>query len=126
MTKQERLDQLKEEEQLAKHLMKGFDRGWREWVRSIYKENDASNLRLFKVLSKVKGDDFVSDLISLMGKHNKHAKLWLTKNPNGILLNDSRFKTISQLMIEKHPSGSYRDGKVYIQVDDKRWVGFVF
>lgn len=125
-TKQERLSELKVQDQFYKVLDKYFDDGWKSFVKGIQQENDISNVRLFKILASLKGNDFVADLIKLMGKHHKHAYLELTKNPKGILLKDSRFKTIPELMIDKYTAGSYREGKVYVQVKPDRWVGFVF
>lgn len=126
MTKQERLDELKAQEQFYKILDREFDKGWREWVKDIHRQNDVSNLRMFKILSALKGNDFVSDLIKLIGRHNKHARLNLTKKPKGLVLKDNRFKNIPELMINKYPSGSYREGEVFVQVKADRWVGFVF
>lgn len=126
VTRQERLAELKVQEQFYKVLDKYFDAGWKNWVKGIQQQNDVSNVRMFKILSELKGNDFVADLIKLMGKHNKHAYLELTKKPKGILLKDSRFKNISELIIDKYPSGSYREGKVFVQVKPDRWVGFVF
>lgn len=126
MTKKERIADLKEEEKLYKVLDQYFDAGWREWVKEIRKGNDISNLRMFKILASIKGTDFINDLIALMGKKNKSAYLELTKHPKGMLLQDSRFKTIPEIMIDKYPSTSYRQGKVFIQVNHNRWVSFVF
>jgi hypothetical protein len=126
MTKQERLSDLKVQEQFYKVLDKEFDKGWRDWVNDIYKQNDISNLRTLKILSALKGNDFIADLIKLMGKKNKHAYLNLTRKPKGILLKDNRFENIPELMINKYPSGSYREGEVFVHVKDDRWVYFVF
>lgn len=126
MTKQQRLSELKEQDKLYKCLDKIFDAGWRNWVKEIHRENDISNIRMFKILSSLKGADFVIDLIKLMGKRNKSALLKLTKHPKGILLKDNRFATIPEMMLEKYPSGSYREGKVHIQVREDRWISFVF
>jgi hypothetical protein len=126
MTKQERLAELKAQEQLYKVLDKYFDAGWREFVKEIHRQNDVSNIRMFKILSQLKGNDFVADLIKLMGKQNKSALLKLTKTPKGILLKDNRFKSIPELMINKYPSGSYREGEVFLQIRHDRWVMFVF
>lgn len=126
MTKQERLQELKAQDHIYKVLDKYFDAGWREWVKGIRRQNDISNLRMFKILSILKGNDFVSDLIKLMGKKNKSAYLQLTKKPKGILLKDNRFKTIPELMINKYPSGTYREGEVFIQINKNRWVYFIF
>ena len=125
-TKQERLNELKAQDQFYKVLDKYFDAGWKSFVKGIQQENDISNVRMFKILAALKGNDFVADLIKLMGKNHKHAYLELTKKPKGILLKDSRFKTIPDLMIDKYTAGSYREGKVYVQVKSDRWVGFVF
>lgn len=126
MTKTERLNQLKDQAKFHKVLDRHFDAGWRYFVNSIRAENDISNIRMFKILCEIKGSDFVKDLIKLMSTANKHAQLNLTKKPKGILLKDNRFKTIPEIMIEKYPSGSYRQGQIYIQIRHDRWVGFVF
>lgn len=125
-TKQERVQDIKAQDQFYKVLDKYFDAGWRDWVKSIHQQNDISNLRMFKILSTLKGNDFVGDLINLMGKKNRHAYLRLTKTSKGILLKDARYKTIPELMINKYTSGSYREGEVYIQVKENRWITFVF
>lgn len=126
MTKQARLSELKAQDKFAKIIMKEFDAGWREWVKDIYQQNHISNLRMFKILNSIKGSDFITDLISLMGKKNKFALLNLTKKPKGILLKDDRFKTIPEIMINKYPSSSYREGEIFIQINAERWVYFVF
>lgn len=126
MKKEERLQELKEEEKFHKVLDKYFDAGWREFVKGIQGRNDLSNLRLLRILAKIKDADFVSDLLKLMGRKNKHARLELTKKPKGILLKDNRFPTIPELMILKYTTGAYREGEVYIPVDKERWVRFIF
>lgn len=126
MTKQERLNELKDRERFYKVLDKYFDAGWKHWVQGIQQQNDVSNVRLLKILSQIKGNDFVADLIALMGKKNKHAYLELTRKPKGIVLKDGRFANIPELMIDKYTSGSYREGKVFIQIKKDRWVSFVF
>lgn len=127
ITKAERLEQLKEEEQFHKVIDKYFDAGWKSFVKGIRAENDISNLRMFKILQKIKGPEFVADLIKFMkSTGHQHAYLELTKKPKGMLLKDSRFKTIPELMIEKYTSGSYREGKVYIRINENRWVKFTF
>ena len=126
MTKGERLQELRMQDQFYKILDKYFDAGWEKYVEGIQQQNDISNVRMFKILAAIRGNDFVSDLISLMGKKNKRALLRLTKKPKGILLKDNRYKSIPELMINKYPSGSYRDGEVYVQVRSDRWVWFVF
>lgn len=126
MTKKERLQDLKEQDRFYKVIDRYFDEGWKNWVRGIQHQNDISNVRLFKILSRIKGNDFVADLIRLMGKKNKSALLQLTNNPKGVLLKDNRFETIPEIMIDKYPSSSYREGKIFIQVNDSRWVSFVF
>jgi hypothetical protein len=126
VTKQERISELKEQDKFYKVLDKYFDAGWRNWVKGIQQKNDISNVRMFKILSAIKGNDFVADLIKLMGKQNKSALLRLTKKPKGVLLKDNRFKNIPELMINKYTAGAYRDGEVFVQVNDSRWVYFVF
>jgi len=127
MTKEERLIQLKDQEQLYKVLDRYFDAGWREFVRGIQSQNQISNLRVFRILSKIKGNDFVADLIALMKvMKQKYAYLSFTKNPKGVIIKDNRTKSITELMVEKFQSGSYREGKIYIQVRPDRWVTFVF
>jgi hypothetical protein len=127
ITKAERLQELKIQEGFYKALDKYFDAGWRSWVKEIQHQNDISNLRMFKILSALKGNDFVSDLIDLMkSTKNKSAYLELTRKPKGVLLTDNRYKSIPEFMIEKYPSGSYRQGKLFIQVTKNRWVSFVF
>lgn len=126
MTKQERLQELKQEKQFHKVLDKYFDKGWREFVKSVQGENDISNIRMFKTLSAIRGNDFVADLIQLMGKKNKHALLRLSKNPKGIPIKDNRFATIPELLIYKYTAGAYREGEVYVKVREGTWIWFVF
>lgn len=126
-TKKERLLELKVQDKLYKELDKYFDAGWRQWVRGIEQKNNISNIRMFKILASIKSVEFVKDLTMLMtSTKNKFALLTLTKKPKGMLLKDSRFKTIPEIMIDKYPSGSYRQGKVFIQINTNRWVCFVF
>jgi hypothetical protein len=126
VTKAERLQQLKDQESFYKVLDKYFDAGWRDFVKEIHRKNDVSNIRMFKLLSAINGNDFVADLIKLMGRQNKSALIKLTKKPKGILLKDSRFKNIPELMVNKYPSGSYKEGEIFIQVHPDRWITFVY
>lgn len=127
MTKDERLQQLKDEKKLYKVFDRLFDAGWRNYVNDIRRKNDISNIRLFKILSRITGNDFVADLIKFMkSTKHEHAYLELTKKPKGMLLKDSRYKSIPEFMIDKYSAGSYREGKVYIQFAPDRWVSFVF
>lgn len=126
MTKEERLQELKIEKKVYKEFDKYFDAGWKEFVKNIHARHDIANARTFRILSKLKGTDFVSDLKKLMGKKNKSALLEFSKKPKGMRLKDSRFETIPELMMNIFPSGSYRQGEVYVQFRHDRWVYFVF
>ena len=128
MTKQDRLNELKAEKQLFKEIDKYFDAGWREWGKEIHRQNDLSNIRMFKILSKVKGVPFIVELTQFMEKIKlKSALICLTKkSPKGILVKDNRFKTIPEFTINKYTSGQYRQGELYIQILPDRWIYFVY
>lgn len=127
MTKSERLQELKDQERLYKVLDRYFDAGWREFVREIWKKNDTSNFRMFKIISELRGNEFVEELIRLMKMmKSKHAVLKLTKKPKGILLNQAGFKHIPVMMVEKYPSGNYSEGAAYIELKGRHWLSFVF
>lgn len=126
ISKAKRLKELKDEDKFFKTLDKYFDAGWREFVKNIDKKNDISNVRMFKILSVIKGNDFIADLMQLMGNKNKSALLMLTKKPKGILINDSRFKTIPNVIINKYTACAYAEGEIFIKVTFDRYVYFVF
>lgn len=127
MTKAERLEELKVQDAFYKVLDKYFDAGWREFVKGIRAANDISNFRMFKIVRNLKGNDFVKDLIAFMSStKNKHALLELSKEPKGMKFKDARYKTIPELWIDKYPSGQYREGDVYFQIKDDRWLKFTF
>lgn len=126
-TKSERLEELAFEKAFYKSLDKEFDKGWREFAKELSRRNDISNLRMLKILLSIKGEDFVNDLVAFMETtRNKSAYIEFTKRPKGMLLQDSRFPTIPELMVDKFRDGSYRQGRVYIQVTINRWIGFTF
>lgn len=127
MTKSERLAELKAWDGLEKVLDKYFDAGWKNFIKDVRSKNDISNVRMFKILCLIKGSEFTADLADFMKKTgHKHALLELTTEPKGILMKDSRYPTIPELMIEKYPSGNYKKGAVYIHIKQNRWVTFVF
>lgn len=106
---------------------KYFDAGWRNFVKGIRESNDISNLRLFKILASIKDSEFVADLIKLMrSMKSGHAYLTLTKNTKGVLLKNPKSENIPFYTVEKYPSGSYKEGRIYIQIKENRWVTFAF
>lgn len=129
MTKAERLQELKEEEHLQKQFHKvlniHFNAGWREFVKDIQGRIDVSNVRTFKILSKLKGNEFVSDLRELMKMmKRKSAYLSFTKEAKGVLMKDNRVSNIPELWVYRASSPNYSDYQVFIQVNENRYVTF--
>lgn len=113
-------------EQFYQALDNYFDEGWKHFVKDVQYRNSQSNQRMFRIIQALKGNEFLKDLIILMGKEHKYALVHLTRNPKGILLNNSKSIHIPKLIVNKYPSGSYREGEIYIQIKEDRWIWFVF
>jgi len=125
MTKEERLQELRDQEELHKYFDKFFDAGWREFVKEIRRSNVKSNLRMFNILTKVQGVEFVTDLMQLMrDTGNWHSLLRLTKKPKGIYVKDGRYMTIPGIMMNPQPSTTFKQAEVYIKINDRHWIFF--
>jgi len=127
MTKAERLEQLKQEEQLYKVLDKYFDAGWKEYVKGIRKQNVEANEELYKDILAIKGEEFVEDLKSLLKDIKlQHSLLTIATKPEGIELNDSRYTTIPKIWITQKLGSIYSEngltGSMCIQLKEDRWI----
>lgn len=129
-TKQERLQELKSEEQLYKVLDKYFDAGWREFVKGVRKENTEANEMIYKDLIKIRGQEFADDVRGLLKDiKEQFALLEIVKVPVGMEFNDSRYPTIPKIWVQQKSGSLYSGdstkgatGSLCIQVNENYWI----
>lgn len=125
MTKQERLDELKFQEAFFKMMDKGFDKGWRDYMKDVQRQNLTSNLRLFRVLQGIRGSEFISDIIQMMKMIKRPTGLLsIVRTPAGIMIKDGRWKTIPELWIFQKSSSDpgILSNTLCIKIKEGRWL----
>ena len=103
-----------------------IDHAWRRFVKSVELRNKISNERMFKILEKIKGPEFVADLKKLRG--NKTGSLiQLTKDPPSKAIeikgDVGRYPSIPSIRITPKPTKDSM-AAVCIQITHDRWIYF--
>ena len=127
MTKSERLQELKEQEQAYKILDKYFDAGWKQFVKEARQENAIANKKLLSEIEPITGKEFIDDLLSLMKDiKEKDSLLTIVTSPEGMELNDSRYTTITKVWIKQRSTSAFIggsiEGSLCIQIAKDRWI----
>lgn len=126
-TKAGRLTELKEQDKFYKVLDKIFDHDWRLYVNGIRKENAVRNKRLCRVVTAIKGKDFVTDLLKLMRlTKTTGALLHVVRKPAGMLFKDRRVVSIPEIWVDQKIEEEGPTGCFYIQVKAARWLKIHF
>jgi hypothetical protein len=103
----------------------GFNEGWEEYVKEIQVANKKSNDRLFRVVEKIKGRQFVRDFYKLMKfMKSPNARLRVVRCPTGQKMTDDRTNTISEIWVELKYTTGEMEGTVGIRVKENRWLQF--
>lgn len=102
-----------------------FYHDWKRFVKNIHKRNQISNERMFKILEKIKGPEFVADLKKVFIKRPGTPLIMLTRNPKGIEVkgDSGRFPSIPSIRITPKPTNDSM-AAVYIQITHDRWIFF--
>jgi hypothetical protein len=111
---------------LEDYILKGFWRGWRNYVKGIRAENERSNKRLYRVLWKFKSQLFTTEVDAFAKINGGLPKIRVAKEPKGIRLKDNRWRSIPEIWIEQKQTAQGPAGSIYIQVKDNRWITFHF
>ncbi|PQA59824.1 hypothetical protein [Siphonobacter curvatus] len=96
--------------------------GYRDFIREAQKLNMVSNERMFRLLTKIKGEAFVNDLqalIKILGC--RYSKIRVSRKPMGIRIIEKRVPSISELWVEMK-EGEFIKAIVSIQVKPDRWI----
>lgn len=108
---------------IYKAIDNAFDKGWRDFVNKIHKENQRSNERLFNVLEVIKGIQWVCELRNLAKNINEHSQIRIVKKPDGLVFKVKNWPTINEIWIEQKSSvEGGMSGSVYVQVKPNRWL----
>lgn len=104
-----------------------FDAAWREFAKNQRKKAEPQRKRFFGLLTAIKGNEFVVDVLSLMKKFNcSHHIPNVLRKPIGSRVKDKRWKHIPFIWVQYYPSNRYRDNgnmyKICIQVKENRWI----
>ena len=104
---------------------KEFDNGWKAYMKKRQVEIRASNNRLFRLLAKIQGAEFVSQLYAYKkAVKAENADMRIVRTPTGIPVGDRRFSLIPKIWIEQRECEDGRYAYVCIQVKPERWVRF--
>jgi len=102
---------------------KEFEKGWTEFIKGLQKENNSKNERLFKALTAVKGERFVSQLREMLEHIGcNHSLLHVVRQPVGMAINERRFSEISEIWVDQKSTLEGYFGSVCVQVKPERWV----
>ena len=102
-----------------------FDEGWKVFAKKRAEETRVSNNRLFGLLGKIRGDEFVSQLYKYKkAVKAENAYMRIARTPTGIPVGDRRFSLIPKVWIEQRECEDGKYAYVCIQVKPERWVRF--
>ncbi|RYC66334.1 hypothetical protein [Spirosoma sordidisoli] len=105
---------------LEEAMEKAVTAGWAQFVARRTAERERSNARLFRLLTAIRGEAFVSLLVGLM-HHAKadDSRLRVYRQPKGVEVNTA----FGPLWID-YRFGAPSLATIYIQVKADRWIGF--
>ena len=98
-----------------------FNAGWDEFVKNIREDNDRCNYRLLRLVEKISGELFVTDLKILL-KRVDHGMLRVVRKPIGLELKENRFATIPKIWVDQKYIDGQTKGSICVQVKDNRWI----
>lgn len=112
---------------LLTYLEREFERGWKEFAKTIEAENRIKNERVYRALTAVKGAAWVYDFKKLMQIIAKwECRLEIVNRPVGVELRESRVRDISEIWINQRNLDGEVRGTVCVRVKPERWVLFHF
>lgn len=106
-----------------------LDREWNHFWLNIQKSVSVSNKRLFRVLKKMHGDRFVTELKGLMKQSgNSRAYLGITRKVTGYAFKktDRTSIAIKQIWVDQRSSFDDLKATVYVEIRKDRFVYFNF
>lgn len=98
-----------------------FNAGWNEFVQEMRDNNDRSNFRLLKLVEKIKGELFVSELKILL-KRVDYGMLHITRTPIGMCIGENRFATIQRVWVGQKSIDGQAHGSICVEVKQDRWI----
>jgi hypothetical protein len=99
-----------------------FNEGWKQFIRSIRRENARSNRRLYKILELIKGKSFIDSVNRLATGKGRLPQIRVTREPKGIKLKDGRWSAIPELWVDQQQTDEGATGYMYVQVKNNRWL----
>ncbi|GAB3318060.1 hypothetical protein GCM10027299_09550 [Larkinella ripae] len=104
---------------------KELDKGWKAYAKNQQAKTRASNNRLFGLLGKIRGDEFVSQLYAYQkAVKSENAYMRIVRVPTGIPVSDRRFSLIPTVWFDQRDCEDGKYAYVCIQVKPERWVRF--
>lgn len=95
--------------------------GWNQFIQTVRDNNDRCNYRLLKLVEKIKGELFVTDLKVLLNRVD-YGMLGITRVPIGVCVGENRFATIPKVWIDQRVIDGNTHGSLCIQVKPDRWI----
>lgn len=98
-----------------------FNAGWNDFVQTMRDNNDRSNYRLLKLIEKIKGELFVTELKVLL-KRVDFGMLRITRIPIGLCVGENRFATIQKVWVNQKSVDGQAHGSICVEVKTDRWI----
>ncbi len=94
-------------------------------LKEIDDENNRNNNRLFRVLSRYKGEKFVEELKEFIQESEVSGMLTIVDSPKGDYQKEEEFPLLGGAWVEQSCAAYAEDayyGTIYIKIKDGKWL----
>jgi hypothetical protein len=100
-----------------------------EEERKFNEKNKQKSDRILKVLRKIKGEEWYSELIDYSKEAETHNPFNIVRKPKGQYQEESDYELLGGVWVEQSTSYPCEDcyyGTVTVKIDEKRWLEMPF